>query len=141
MEPLAVHQKVISSHSSGRTVPLEYLEPCRAPFADNGDEPLKVIARAPLVVLYNWGNLLIFDLANQRTPESAEEDRINKPHRPLPTGRMTPLQARRLLLASLPVVLTINYFLGPWIETALLFTLTWMYNDLGGGDEGAFEHS
>ncbi|KAI3343376.1 UbiA prenyltransferase family-domain-containing protein [Ustulina deusta] len=102
---------------------------------NNGDEPLKVIARAPLVVLYNWGNLLIFDLANQRTPESAEEDRINKPHRPLPTGRMTPLQARRLLLASLPVVLTINYFLGPWIETALLFTLTWMYNDLGGGDE------
>ncbi|KAI3324026.1 UbiA prenyltransferase family-domain-containing protein [Xylariaceae sp. AK1471] len=102
---------------------------------NNGDHPYKVLARAPLVVLYNWGNLLIFDLANQRSPESAEEDRINKPHRPLPSERMTSLQARRLLLVALPVVLTINYLLGPWKETALLFTLTWMYNDLGGGDE------
>ncbi|KAI0816310.1 UbiA prenyltransferase family-domain-containing protein [Xylaria sp. FL0064] len=102
---------------------------------NDGDQPLKVIARAPLVFLYNWGNLLIFDLANQRNPESVEEDRINKPHRPLSTGRVTPIQARRLLLASLPTVLAVNYFLGPWIETALLFTLTWMYNDLGGGDE------
>ncbi|KAI1281341.1 UbiA prenyltransferase family [Xylaria sp. FL0933] len=102
---------------------------------NDGDQPPKVIARAPLVFLYNWGNLLIFDLANQRNPESVEEDRINKPHRPIPTGRVTPLQARRLLLASLPTVLAVNYFLGPWIETALLFTLTWMYNDLGGGDE------
>ncbi|KAI1312190.1 UbiA prenyltransferase family-domain-containing protein [Xylaria venustula] len=102
---------------------------------DNGDGPFKVLARTPLVVLYNWGNLLVFDLANQRMPESIEEDRINKPHRPIPTGRMTPLQARRLLLASLPIVLTVNYFLGPWIETALLYTLTYMYNDLGGGDE------
>ncbi|KAI0434088.1 UbiA prenyltransferase family [Xylaria sp. FL1042] len=101
----------------------------------NGDQPPKVIARAPLVVLYNWGNLLVFDLANQRMPESVEEDRFNKPHRPLPTGRVTPLQARRLLLASLPTILTVNYLIGPWIETALLFTLTWMYNDLGGGDE------
>ncbi|KAK2756654.1 hypothetical protein FQN54_005099 [Arachnomyces sp. PD_36] len=102
---------------------------------NNADQPLEVLARAPLVVIFNWSNLLIFDLANQRRPESVEEDRINKPHRPLPSGRMTPLGARRLLLVSLPVVFVINYFIGPWIETSLLFALTWMYNDLGGGDE------
>lgn len=28
-----------------------------------------------------------------------------------------------------------NYLLGAWEETALLFTLTWMYNDLGGGNQ------
>lgn len=103
---------------------------------DNADKPLNVLARVPLVVLFNWSNLLIFDLANQRLPESVEEDRFNKPHRPLPLGRMTPLSARRLLLASLPVVFVINYLVGPWVETSILFTLTWMYNDLGGGDEG-----
>lgn len=103
---------------------------------NNSDGPYRVLARTPLVILYNWANVLIFDLANQRTPQSAEEDRINKPHRPLPSGRMTDVQARRLLLVSLPTVLVVNYLLGPWKETAILFTLTWMYNDLGGGDEG-----
>lgn len=44
-------------------------------------------------------------------------------------------QARRLLLLCLPVFLALNYCLGAWEETALLFSLTWMYNDLGGGDE------
>ncbi|KAI1182699.1 UbiA prenyltransferase family-domain-containing protein [Nemania serpens] len=102
---------------------------------NNSDGPYRVLARTPLVILYNWANVLIFDLANQRTPQSAEEDRINKPHRPLPSGRMTDVQARRLLLVSLPTVLVVNYLLGPWKETAILFTLTWMYNDLGGGDE------
>lgn len=103
---------------------------------NNTDSALNVLARAPLVVIFNWSNLLIFDLANQRLPESVEEDRINKPHRPLPSGRMTPRSARRLLLASLPTVFIMSYFLGPWVETSLLFALTWMYNDLGGGDEG-----
>ncbi|KAJ5726730.1 UbiA prenyltransferase family [Penicillium malachiteum] len=101
----------------------------------NADEPLKVIYRSPLVLIFNWSNSFIFALANQRLPESVEEDRLNKPRRPLPSGRITPLGARRILLVSLPVVLFINYILGPWVETSLLFTLNWMYNDLGGGDE------
>ena len=48
---------------------------------------------------------------------------------------MTSLQMRRVLLAALPAILATNYALGAWQETALLFGLTWMYNDLGGGDE------
>ncbi|KAJ5737964.1 UbiA prenyltransferase family [Penicillium malachiteum] len=82
----------------------------------NAYEPSRMLRRAPLVLIYNWSNSFIFALANQRLPESVEEDRLNKPRRPLPSGRMTPL--------------------GPWDETSLLFTLNWMYNDLGGGDEG-----
>lgn len=96
---------------------------------------LVILARVPLVLLYNWANLLIFDLANQRLPEAVEEDAWNKPWRPLPSGRITVPQTRRLLLASLPVVLVINWSLGVWEETALLFALTWMYNDLKGGEE------
>ncbi|KAH8703480.1 UbiA prenyltransferase family-domain-containing protein [Talaromyces proteolyticus] len=97
---------------------------------------LQILRRLPYVVLWNWLNLLIFDLANQRHPESILEDSINKPWRPLPSGRISVSQTRHLLLIALPVVLGINYCLGAWEETILLFTLTWMYNDLGGGDDG-----
>lgn len=96
---------------------------------------LVILSRTPQVLLYNWANLLIFDLANQRLPEAVVEDSCNKPWRPLPSGRITVPQTRRLLLASLPVVLAINWSLGAWEETALLFALTWMYNDLNGGEE------
>jgi len=95
-----------------------------------------ILTRFPLVILWNWANLLVFDLANQRHAESVEEDAINKPWRPIPTGRISTSQTRRLLQLAIPAVLAINYFLGAWQETVILFTLTWMYNDLGGGDDG-----
>ena len=87
-------------------------------------------------MLWNWLNILVFDLANQRHPESVAEDIINKPWRPLPSGRITTCQTRRMLQIALPAVLGINYYLGAWEETALLFILTWIYNDLGGADDG-----
>jgi 4-hydroxybenzoate polyprenyltransferase len=96
---------------------------------------LVILSRLPQVLLYNWANLLIFDLANQRLPEAVVEDALNKPWRPLPTGRITIPQTRRLLLASLPIVLAVNWSMRAWEETILLFSLTWMYNDLKGGEE------
>ena len=96
---------------------------------------ISILARFPSVLVWNWLNLTIFDLANQRQPDSVAEDTLNKPWRVIPAGRVTPTQMRRMLLASLPIVLAINYTLGAWQETALIFTLTWMYNDLRGGDE------
>ena len=42
---------------------------------------------------------------------------------------------RRLLLAALPSVLIIHLILGAWQETSLLFGLTWMYNDIQGGND------
>lgn len=94
-----------------------------------------ILRRTPLVALYVWTNLLVFDLANQRLPESIVEDRFNKPWRPLPSGLITPVQTRRLNLAVLPLFFAISYALNVWRETAILFVLTWMYNDLKGGDE------
>ncbi|KAL6720839.1 hypothetical protein ACLMJK_002764 [Lecanora helva] len=35
----------------------------------------------------------------------------------------------------MPLVLITHYMLRVWKETALLFNLTWIYNDLKGGDE------
>lgn len=89
----------------------------------------------PYVLVWNRLNLAIFDLANQRSHASIGEDSVNKPWRPIPTGLMTSDQVRRTLLVALPSVLAINCALGAWQETALLFALTWMYNDLEAGDE------
>ncbi|KAK7917500.1 digeranylgeranylglyceryl phosphate synthase protein [Apiospora marii] len=96
-----------------------------------------VLLRLPAVILFNWSNLLVFDLANQRLPESALEDAANKPWRPVPSGLLTSDQLRRAMLVLLPLVLGLNHVLfDTGTETALLFALTWMYNDLGGGDDG-----
>ncbi|PYI09765.1 hypothetical protein BO78DRAFT_394663 [Aspergillus sclerotiicarbonarius CBS 121057] len=99
-------------------------------------ELLPVLKRIPTVMLWNWLNLFVFNLANQRFPESVEEDKINRPWRPLPAGRISTTQTRRLLLLAIPVVLGLSVYLGAWEETALLYTLNWTYNDLGGGDDG-----
>ncbi|KAJ5630608.1 uncharacterized protein N7484_010708 [Penicillium longicatenatum] len=93
-----------------------------------------VLRAAPLVLLWNWVNLIAFDVANQRLPESVKEDSINKPWRPLPQGRMSLSQARQLLLWTVPVALVLGIVLQAGWETALILLLTWMYNDLHGGD-------
>ncbi|GAB1191600.1 hypothetical protein APSETT444_000780 [Aspergillus pseudonomiae] len=94
-----------------------------------------VFYRLPLVILFNWAVVFIFQLANQRSPEAIQEDRLNKPWRPLPTGRISAEQTRRLLLVAIPAVLALTYGLRVWQESALIMILAWMYNDLKGGDE------
>ncbi|KAI0095756.1 UbiA prenyltransferase family-domain-containing protein [Nemania sp. FL0031] len=95
-----------------------------------------LLFRLPRVVFFNWSNLLVFDLANQRLPESVLEDALNKPWRPGPSGLATPSQIRRAMLLIIPAVWVANYSLDVSAETALLMVLTWLYNDLMGGDEG-----
>ncbi|KAJ5155350.1 UbiA prenyltransferase family [Penicillium capsulatum] len=94
-----------------------------------------LIRAVPRTLLFNTGNLLVFDIANQRLPESVDEDSVNKPWRSLPRGRINPTQARRLLLGTVPAVLAGSAMLGVGAESGLILLLTWMYNDLGGGDE------
>ena len=96
-----------------------------------------ILNQLPRVLIFNWTNLLIFDLANQRLPSSITEDTINKPWRPIPSNRVTSTQLRHSLLLAIPPILAFNHFIlhtGP--ESALLYILTWMYNDLDGGNEG-----
>ncbi|KAF1975732.1 hypothetical protein BU23DRAFT_632428 [Bimuria novae-zelandiae CBS 107.79] len=38
----------------------------------------EVLYRIPHVVMWNWLNVLLFDIANQRLPDSIVEDRVNK---------------------------------------------------------------
>ena len=80
-------------------------------------------------------NVLVFDLANQRLPNSIVEDSINKSWRPIPSGRMSAANARRLLLVVIPIVFAIAICIGGMEETVAMMVLTWQYNDLAGADE------
>ncbi|KAJ5720412.1 uncharacterized protein N7483_008346 [Penicillium malachiteum] len=91
--------------------------------------------RIPLIILFNWANVFIFDLANQRLPEAILEDKLNKPWRPLLTGQITSETTRRVMLFSIPATVAISFVLGVGSESSLIMILTWLYNDLRGGDE------
>ena len=97
---------------------------------------IPILSRTPHVLLWNWLNLLCFNIANQRLPKSIIEDSINKPFRPLPSKRLTPEEARRTLFLAVPCCLLAIYFIGAFDEASWMVVLTWMYNDLGGADEG-----
>ncbi|KAI1207909.1 UbiA prenyltransferase family-domain-containing protein [Annulohypoxylon truncatum] len=89
----------------------------------------------PYVVLWNWVNLLSFNIANQRTEESIAEDMVNRAWRPIPSGLMNREEARSFLLILIPVGLCMSLFVGGVTESMLMLILTWMYNDLGGGND------
>ncbi|KAM7203904.1 UbiA prenyltransferase family [Rhypophila sp. PSN 637] len=97
--------------------------------------PLQILRRMPLLLAFNVGNLLIVDLANQRIDGSVAEDKVNKPWRPIPQGKITTEQTRRVLLATIPVILALDYLLGVGKHGLMIAVLCWMYNDLGGSDE------
>lgn len=103
--------------------------------SNQSPDVLTILGRIPTVLLWTWINVLIFDLANQRLPNSIIEDSINKAWRPIPSGRMSAAHARRLLLIVIPAVLTTTLYIGGLEETVAMMVLTWQYNDLGGADE------
>ena len=96
--------------------------------------------RAPLVVLWVWTNLLLFNVSNQRRPEAIQEDGKNKPWRPLPAGRLNADQANRLLIILRPAAALLSYVLGAIIPCLALQTLTFIYNELGAGDTWKFRN-
>ncbi|KAI1442273.1 UbiA prenyltransferase family-domain-containing protein [Annulohypoxylon stygium] len=94
-----------------------------------------IALRLPLILAFNWCNLLIFDMANQRSAMSVIEDATNKPWRPIPSSRITPDQTRRAMLVVIPISLFFHRLLGLWEYGLGIATGIWMYNELGGGDE------
>lgn len=97
--------------------------------------PIDVVSRLPKVILSNTFTIILFNFANQRSPASVLEDRINKPWRPIPSGMITPDQTRRAALLVAPIALACNYSMGVGSEALLMQVLTFYYNDLCGSDE------
>lgn len=107
------------------------------PLLTTNDSPsiLHILGRIPHVALWNWLNLLAFNIANQRLPSSIVEDAVNKPWRPIAAKRISAANAQTFLFWLIPANLAFfRFVLGGFDEGAAMMILTWMYNELGGAD-------
>ncbi|KAH6642045.1 UbiA prenyltransferase family-domain-containing protein [Boeremia exigua] len=96
---------------------------------------LSVLVRIPQVSLWLWLVILQFCVQNQRGVSSVAEDSINKPWRPIPSGRMTSEQADKLLAIASLLAMTLSYSLNIMpIFIVYVFLIT-TYNDYGGGNK------
>ena len=78
-----------------------------------------------------WLNLLQFCVSNQSLPESVEEDRNNKPWRPIPSRRMSRHTARALRWALLLACLAISSSYSVKYPGLALSLGIWLNNELG----------
>jgi hypothetical protein len=97
--------------------------------------PLAILKRLPLAFFWLWLMILEFCVQNQRSPGSIEEDSINKPWRPIPTKRITPAQAQRLLDVVHVTTATVSYCLDVLPIFGVYLCLITLYNDFGGGNK------
>ncbi len=74
----------------------------------------------PLTFLY----IYVFDTSNQAT--GADEDRINKPHRPIPLGLTTPHGLLRRFWSAAPL-----YLLLGWLTGTLAWVALWLVDVIG----------
>lgn len=93
-----------------------------------------ILYRAPRSLLWIWINLLPFAIDNQRRLSSVAEDRLNKPWRTLPSKRMTPSQARTLMLCLYPLALVVSLQIGGATQCLSLMALGFWYNGVHGSD-------
>ncbi|MCJ1296311.1 hypothetical protein MMC34_007877 [Xylographa carneopallida] len=93
-----------------------------------------ILLRAIRVALWITINLLPFTIANQRLPRAIHEDAINKPWRPIPAGRLSPAQARELMLTGYVVAAAASAVLGGMRSYVAVLALAFCYNSLGGSD-------
>ncbi|KAK3203044.1 hypothetical protein GRF29_112g44543, partial [Pseudopithomyces chartarum] len=99
-------------------------------------DTLTILTHLPHALLWIWLHLLLLGLSNQRQRASIAEDAVNKPWRPIPSGRLDQHHARYLLLCMIPVTYMLShYVLGATFETAALFVFNWIYNDLDAAED------
>ena len=94
-----------------------------------------VMPRAPLVLLWVWANLLLFNMSNQSQPGAILEDATNKPWRPIASGRVTVQSVQYYIGAVRFGLFGMSLVLGGTCPSLFLQLLTFWYNDLGGGEE------
>lgn len=93
------------------------------------------------MVFWLWMNLLIEDITNQRLPDSVAEDTINKPWRPIPSGRLSGEEAQQILRTLIPVCLFTSAVLQSFEPSVTFMTLVWLYNDLDGAGTGPLQRN
>ncbi|KAI0900753.1 hypothetical protein F4806DRAFT_449811 [Annulohypoxylon nitens] len=92
----------------------------------------QIIKTSPSMLVWSWSNLLLFNLHNQRHDSAIAEDSLNKPWRPLPSGRLTADQATKVMYLMYPVTLSITISCGGIVPCLIeMFCCLW-YNEWGG---------
>ncbi|KAJ0119925.1 prenyltransferase [Diaporthe amygdali] len=89
----------------------------------------------PRVLLYIWLYVLYFDCSNQKDPEAVKEDKINKPWRAIPSGRLSIEGAERWYIAACCLLLAVSgLWLGGFPEAVAFMIETWTYDYARGAD-------
>lgn len=104
---------------------------------DRTSSTAAVLARTPLIILWILLNLLPATIGNQRHASAIKEDAINKPWRPLPSNRLTPSDARNLLVAAYLVAISVSLRINGVQQSIVLAILGYAYNDMGGDNHWA----
>jgi 4-hydroxybenzoate polyprenyltransferase len=100
-------------------------------FKSRGDHiAWEVLFRTPLVLLWVWINLLPFNIDNQRQPSAILEDKLNKPWRTMPSGRMSRQSAKVVMFSLYPVALLASLWQGGVRQCLSLMALGFLYNDM-----------
>ncbi|KAI1398604.1 hypothetical protein F4819DRAFT_467937 [Hypoxylon fuscum] len=95
----------------------------------------RLLKVSPLMLLWSWSNLFLFNLHNQRHPAAIAEDATNKPWRPLPAGRLTAQQATRVMYLMYPLTIAVALMVGGLVPCLLeAFCCLW-YNEWGGSSD------
>ncbi|KAI0854547.1 UbiA prenyltransferase family-domain-containing protein [Xylaria cubensis] len=81
----------------------------------------------PKMLLWAWSNLLFFNLSNQR--HSIEEDTLNKPWRPLPSGRLNQFQANMFFYCMYPAIAFISLTVGGLLPSLMVIILSFLYDN------------
>ncbi|KAJ3101206.1 hypothetical protein HDU96_010083 [Phlyctochytrium bullatum] len=92
---------------------------------------LSVLSRIPAISLWLWLASLVFCVQNQRSKDSIAEDSTNKPWRPIPSGRITPEQANRLLVVATVIAAALSYWFNVLYIFLIYMCLITHYNDFG----------
>ncbi|KAI0860603.1 UbiA prenyltransferase family-domain-containing protein [Xylaria cubensis] len=95
-----------------------------------------IATRLPCTIAWLWIHILVADLSNQRLPESVCEDKVNKPWRPIPAGRITPRDAQIWLQIAITLALLFSIICNSLQPSTTLMTFLWLYNDLDGSSIG-----
>ncbi|KAH8926605.1 hypothetical protein BT69DRAFT_1347935 [Atractiella rhizophila] len=77
--------------------------------------------------------LIEFCLSNQTSGDAVEEDRLNKPYRPIPSGLITLETARRLRWIMPFFNVTISHFIGGRLAVGAsiaISLITWVHNEM-----------
>lgn len=93
--------------------------------------PLASVTHLLSTMFWIWIHLLQFDISNQTL--DPEEDKRNKPDRPLPAGRITLKNAVILRWVLVPICFSISLAMSVecLYASVCLVALTMIYNELG----------